>query len=419
MTISVRASLIAAIGLIWFTGASAQSVDETPPVVPSCLSGQECPLGSVRVDWFDLGSLGGSATVFGINAAGDMVGSAHTRFEEETHAVIWTRSTGIRSLGLGEASDINNLGQVTGYTWFADGARAFVWTEQTGFRDLGTLGGAFSRGLAINDRGWVAGASETSDATTHAFLWTPEEGMIDLGTLGGRHRTAYGINLWGQVVGGSMTADRLTHAFTWTRQAGMVDLGPGFAFDVNRQAWIVGQQLLPDFSARAVAWTPSGMLTLGPGTANAINELGDIAWNNWIATLWSWPLGIINMQVGAADDVNELDVLVGAAVAPAGAEFGLQTGAMWRVQAGWQVEFDAVRRMAEVIGSESPRRLPNRALNGLARAEQALLEDQKDAASAELIKVIRHVERLTRSGRSPEWYVLLGMLRSIVGRLEE
>lgn len=216
-----------------------------------------------------------------------------------------------------------------------------------------------------------------------------------------------------------MTADRRTHAFTWTRQTGMVDLGPGFAFDVNRQGWIVGQQHLPDFSARAVAWTPSGILTLGLGTASAINELGDIAWNNWIATLWSWPLGIVTMQVGAAEDLNELDVLVGAAIAPVGQEFGVETGALWRVQAGWQVEFDGVRRLADVIGAESPRRLPNGALNGLARAEQALLNDHKDTAIAELIKVIRQVERLTRSGRSPEWYVLQGMLRNILSRIEE
>src|SRR4029450_11041076 len=80
---------------------------------------------------------------------------------------------------------------------------------------------------------------------------------------------------------------------------------------------------------------------------------------------------------------------------------------------------DAVRRMADVIGAVSPRRLPNGALNGLARAERALLNDQKDTAIAELIKVIRHVERLTRNGRSPEWYVLLGMLKNILDRIEE
>ena len=225
MTISVRASLIGAICTIWFSGASAQSVDERPPVVPSCLPGQECPLGSGPVEWVDLGGFGGSADVLGINAAGECVGVAHTRFEEEAHAVIWTRRAGIRSLGPGVASDINNRGQVTGYTSFADGTRAFVWTDQAGFRDLGTLGGAFSRGFAINDHGWVAGGSETSESTTRAFLWTPEEGMIDLGTLGGLHSTAYGISLWGQVVGMSMTADRRTHAFTWTRQTGMVDSG--------------------------------------------------------------------------------------------------------------------------------------------------------------------------------------------------
>jgi hypothetical protein len=214
-----------------------------------------------------------------------------------------------------------------------------------------------------------------------------------------------------------MTADRQTHAFTWTRETGMIDLGPGAAFDVNRQGWIVGQQLLPDFSARAVAWTPSGVLTLGVGAAIAINEIGDIAWNDWRATLWSWSLGIINMQVGSSQDLNELDVLVGAAVPPGGEDSGVETGSLWRVEAGWRPEFLAVRRLVEVIELQSRKQLPNGALNALERAEHALAHGQKDAAVSDLLKAIRHVERLTRSGQSPEWYVLLGTLNNILARV--
>jgi probable HAF family extracellular repeat protein len=52
--------------------------------------------------------------------------------------------------------------------------RAFRWTESGGLQDLGTLpGGAFSRGLAINDRGQVTGSASTADGFDHAVLWTP------------------------------------------------------------------------------------------------------------------------------------------------------------------------------------------------------------------------------------------------------
>ena len=51
--------------------------------------------------------------------------------------------------------------------------------------DLGTLGGTFSFGVGINNRGWVAGFSTLpGDLNQHAFVW--RNGVItDLGTLGG------------------------------------------------------------------------------------------------------------------------------------------------------------------------------------------------------------------------------------------
>ena len=51
--------------------------------------------------------------------------------------------------------------------------------------DLGTLGGTFSFGVGINNRGWVAGFSTLpGDLNQHAFLWRNGK-ITDLGTLGG------------------------------------------------------------------------------------------------------------------------------------------------------------------------------------------------------------------------------------------
>jgi probable HAF family extracellular repeat protein len=387
--------------------------------VPSCLTAeQECVPGSIPVDRPDLGSFGGSSLAHGINAAGQVVGVARAQFEEDAQAFIWTRSTGMRRLGAGLASDINNRGQVTGYLAFEAGMRAFVWNADTGrYGDLGTLGGNFSYGRSINDRGWVVGGSETAARTTHAFLWTPESGMVDLGTLGGLHSTAYGINLWGQVVGSAMTADSQSHAFTWTPETGMVDLGPGVAFAVNRQGWIVGQHYLPDWSAQAVAWTPSTVLPLGQGAAVAINELGDIAWNSWLATLWSWSLGVVNMQSGWAQDLNELAVMAGAA-AQVNDDTGVERAALWLVDIGWEAEFSAVRRLIGVIDAGAREHLSNGTLKALARAEQALEAGHPDAAVARLQHVLKQVHRLTRNGQSPEWYVLGGTLTNILQRID-
>ena len=52
---------------------------------------------------------------------------------------------------------INNYGDVAGWHVAEDGDNyhAFVWSERTGFVDIGTLGGAASQALDINDLGQV------------------------------------------------------------------------------------------------------------------------------------------------------------------------------------------------------------------------------------------------------------------------
>ena len=74
---------------------------------------------------------------------------------------------------------------------------------------LGTLGGGFSSGNGLNERGSVAGVSLLpGDATEHAFIW--RSGMMtDLGTLGGPNSDASEgpmINNRDEVVGFSDTS---------------------------------------------------------------------------------------------------------------------------------------------------------------------------------------------------------------------
>src|SRR5215208_6970825 len=71
---------------------------------------------------------------------------------------------------------------------------------------LPSLGGTQSRGMAINQQGWVAGWSNQADGTRRAVLW--KNGVItSLGTLGGPSSAVpwIGLNDAGVVTGISHT----------------------------------------------------------------------------------------------------------------------------------------------------------------------------------------------------------------------
>ena len=54
-----------------------------------------------------------------------------------------------------------------------------------------------------------------------------------------------------------------------------------------------------------------------------------------------------------------------------------------------------------------------------ASAEVALQAGNGDAALAALRRVERQLERLTRDGEAPQWYVAAGTLANIIERIEE
>lgn len=169
----------------------------------------------------DLGTLGGNfAFAYGINDAGRAVGQSATT-EGEFHAFITgADGTEMRDLGMlpGDngapapgrslADDINEAGQVAGWSDTADGNRhAFITGPDGGvMTDLGTLGGMDSSAGAINDEGRVAGWAEIADGSRRAFITGPDgAGMTDLNSLldlpGGVILTeATDINNAGQVV---------------------------------------------------------------------------------------------------------------------------------------------------------------------------------------------------------------------------
>ena len=172
------------------------------------------------------------------------------------------------------ANGINALGQVVGFSGLTrDGtdSRAFIWTSKTGLIDIGTLGGAYAQANAVNDRGFVTGASQVQGwgpmLTTHAFLYQPlsssmspvNKPMRDLGVLGSG-LSSYGtaINSNNHVAGYSTlkTNDERVHAFFYDGKS-MIDLGSlggegnrwgsdvSVALGINNFDQVVGYTYLP------------------------------------------------------------------------------------------------------------------------------------------------------------------------------
>jgi len=256
----------------------------------------------------DLGTLYGDATNsggWGINDKGQVAGRVAVAGGGLERAFIYSDGT-MHDLGTLGGSysfgrDINNKGQVTGYSTLAgeDGyPHAFFYSDGT-MQDLGTLGGSYSKGYSINDKGQVVGVSPLVPGTTveHAFLYS-DGFMQDLGTLGGSVSAGFGINNKGQVTGGSITSGGARHAFLYT-DGTMTDLGTlggiqGDGLSVNDKGQVVGISFVAGNTVEHAFLYSDGIMydlndilgDSGAGwtlvEANHINRAGQIAGGGWL-----------------------------------------------------------------------------------------------------------------------------------------
>jgi probable HAF family extracellular repeat protein len=110
---------------------------------------------------------------------------------------------------------LSDRGHVVGSYQADTGTRAFLWHRGSSV-DLGTLGGT-TIATAVNNRGEVAGTSDTADGTARAFLWRRGE-MLALDPPGADYAStsAAWITDQGTVLGYAVTTDGDQQAVQWT-----------------------------------------------------------------------------------------------------------------------------------------------------------------------------------------------------------
>lgn len=199
----------------------------------------------------DLGVLSGLTSFgWGINSSGQVVGTSNSRAFLYSGGSM-TDLGNLGKTGNAGADDINDNGEVVGYSLTPSGvSHAFLYSNGT-MNDLGTLPGfTHSRALRINANGQVAGYCDTTSGDEHAFLY--DNGIMnDLGTLPGySSSSAIGLNTNGQVVGKVFNLLHNSSAFLYSNGTmidlnSLIDPSSGWnlfeATAINDSGWIVGQ----------------------------------------------------------------------------------------------------------------------------------------------------------------------------------
>jgi len=235
----------------------------------------------------DIGTLGGRFTeITDMNEAGEIVGYSETA-AGQIHAFVYTQGTlhDLGSLGGGGslASAINDAGQITGFSLTATGeAHAFLYAAGS-MNDLGTTG-ITSSGKALNAAGQIAGEISRPDGQLDAMLYSNHGGMHDLGAIGGSSSTSEAINKAAQVTG-TYEDSTGSHAFLYSHGS-MADLTPGNSSFVSgtrtiNDAGAVAGTVQTDQTMRGFVYmhghaTDIGTLGADYTVATAINRAGNV-----------------------------------------------------------------------------------------------------------------------------------------------
>ena len=268
-------------------------------------------LGTLGRTYSQANAINNSGQVVGLATTSTSDGFVLLSGDGFVHAFLYSGNGPMQDLGTfggpsSRATAINDNGQVVGYATISFQGpidnpdpfpkHAFLYSGSGPMQDLGTLGGSNGEASGINDSGQVVGYAITSNNYLHAFRTSPNSPINpatdDLGTLGGDRSEAYGINNSGQVVGRARTSDGTSHAFLYSGSGPMQDLGTlggtlSSASAINSSGQVVGYNYLSGGNYRVFLSNSSGpmqdlnnLITPSSGwtleKANAINDKGQI-----------------------------------------------------------------------------------------------------------------------------------------------
>ena len=274
------------------------------------------------------------------------------------------------------------LTAVTGTTGSV-GARTSRWTV----RDLGTLGGSWSKAVALNDQGGVVGWSELKrtgrpyEPLEHAFLWANGR-MRSLGTVWQSSTSvsrAVAITDDGVVLGNSqdlVSDPPHSAAFVWKsgRLTSLPELSWGAG--INESGKVVGQVTAAGIDeGEAFMWQNGKITFLGTvagrsySSADAVNERGQVVGESYgipqmmspehvrsRAFLWQkgqmTDLGVLpGMKECRAFGINERSQVIGTC------RNGSKNAAGFVWQAGKMTRIDgtptAINGRGQIVGSSS------------------------------------------------------------------
>ena len=141
---------------------------------------------------------------------------------------------------------INDKGQVAGYSETASGDfHLFIWDKESGIKDLGP---SDAGDICINNKSQISANTRNSNGNPYSFIFDPDTGKTSLPTLGGKITRATGINNHGQVIGYSDTSSGVSHAFIWDKINGIRDLTPAspndtYVYSINDSGQVVAEDM--------------------------------------------------------------------------------------------------------------------------------------------------------------------------------
>jgi probable HAF family extracellular repeat protein len=268
----------------------------------------------------------------------------------------------------------------------------FLWQNGTMIA-LPTVGGNNGQASAINNRGQVAGYAENgiADSTCPQGV---ENFMVDLPVMwdkgiamalptinGDPDGVAFGINNRGQAVGYSGTCTAANYAVVWENGTAtkLRDLGDpgGIAYAINSHNQVVGQAVNSDGTALAAIWQNHTVAALGglmPGDvasfATSINNRGQVVGSSFDSRAnWShgllWQNGMMidlntvfpassNLYVVSASNINESGQIAGMAVEMSGSHAGTIVHAFLATP----VDEDQGKSVADVVHTHPEITLP-------------------------------------------------------------